>query len=218
MMSKKVRITNIITNSIIVALMIVAVLMMFFGSEGVLSSTRWKVLKYFTIQSNLFTGFASLVSLIYLLVKKDEEYPGWMVVVKLTSVVSVGVTFTVVMTYLGAVYGYPLLFNNANLFLHGSIPVLAMTFFALFEPKAKIRFTMNLYSMLPVTIYGIAYLINVAARNDYGNIKGADWYAFGAFGLGIGFLCLFIIIVMSFVISIGLYFLHQKTRIKKLHD
>ena len=218
MMSKKVRITNIITNSIIVALMIVAVLMMFFGSEGVLSSTRWKVLKYFTIQSNLFTGFASLVSLIYLLVKKDEEYPGWMVVVKLTSVVSVGVTFTVVMTYLGAVYGYPLLFNNANLFLHGIIPVLAMTFFALFEPKAKIRFTMNLYSMLPVTIYGIAYLINVAARNDYGNIKGADWYAFGAFGLGIGFLCLFIIIVMSFVISIGLYFLHQKTRIKKLHD
>ena len=218
MMSKKVRITNIITNSIIVALMIVAILMMFFGSEGVLSSTRWKVLKYFTIQSNLFTGFASLASLIYLLVKKDEEYPGWMVVVKLTSVVSVGVTFTVVMTYLGAVYGYPLLFNNANLFLHGIIPVLAMTFFALFEPKAKIRFTMNLYSMLPVTIYGIAYLINVAARNDYGNIKGADWYAFGAFGLGIGFLCLFIIIVMSFVISIGLYFLHQKTRIKKLHD
>ena len=217
-MSKKVFITNIITNSIIVMLMIVAVLLMFFGDPGVLASSRWSAFKYFTIQSNLFAGLASLASLIYILVKKDEEYPGWLVVIKLVSSVSVGVTFTVVMTYLGAVYGYPLLFNNANLYLHGIIPVLAMTFFALFEPKTKLRFTMNLYSLLPVTIYGIFYLTNVAIRNDYGNIKGADWYAFGAYGLGIGFLCLFIIIVMSFGISVGLYFLHQKTSIKKLHE
>ena len=216
-MSKKVFITNIITNSIIVALMIVAVLLMFFGEAGVLASTRWSAFKYFTIQSHVFAGLASLFSLIYLLVKKGEKYPGWLIVVKMVSSVSVGVTFTVVMTYLGAVYGYPLLFNNANLYLHGIIPVLAMTFFALFEPKTKLGFIMNLYSLLPVIIYGIFYLTNVAVRNDYGNIKGADWYAFGAYGLGIGFLCLFIIIVMSFGISVGLYFLHQKTTIKKLH-
>lgn len=217
-MNKKVYIINIIANSIIVALMIVAVLLMFFGEAGVLASTRWSSFKYFTIQSNVFAGLASLFSLIYLLVKKGEKYPGWLIVVKMVSTVSVGVTFTVVMTYLGAVYGYAKLFNNANLYLHGIIPVLAMVFFALFEPKAKLKFTMNLFSLLPVTIYGIAYLINVAVRNDYGNIKGADWYAFGAYGLGIGCLCLFIIIVMSFGISVGLYFLHQKTTIKKLHE
>ena len=217
-MNKKVWLVNVIINSLIVALMIVAVLLMFFGEPGVLASTRWKAFKYFTIQSNLFAGITSIISLIYLLFKKDKEFPGWLVVTTLVSAVSVGVTFTVVMTYLGAVYGYPLLFKNANLYLHGIIPVLAMTSFAITEPKMKLRFTMNLYSLLPVTLYGIPYLINVAAHNDYGNFKGMDWYAFGTYGLGIGFLCLFIIIAMSFAISVGLYLLHQKTKIKKLHD
>lgn len=217
-MNKKVWISNIITNSIIVALMIVAVLLMFFGEAGVLASSRWSAFKYFTIQSNVFTGLASLASLIYLLVNKDKEYPGWLAIVKLVSVTSVGVTFVVVMTYLGAIYGYPFLFKNANLFLHGIIPVLAIVFYAIFEPKMKLRFTLNLYSLLPVTIYGIIYLINVAAKNDYGNYKGADWYAFGTYGLGIGVLCLMIIIVLEFGLSVGLYFLHQKTSIKKLHE
>ena len=217
-MNKKVLITNIITNSLIVALMIVAVLLMFFGEAGVLASSRWSAFKYFTIQSNVFTGLASLASLIYLCAHKDKEYPGWLAVIKLVSVTSVGVTFVVVMTYLGAIYGYPLLFRNANLFLHGIIPVFAIIFYALFEPKVKLRFTMNLYSLLPVTIYGIAYLINVTAKDDFGNYKGADWYAFGTYGLGIGFLCLFIIIVLEFGLSVGLYFLHQKTSIKKLHE
>lgn len=217
-MNKKIWITNIITNSLIVALMIVAVLMMFFGDGGVLASSRWSSFKYFTIQSNVFAGLASLFSLIYILVKRKEEYPGWLAVIKLVSVTSVGVTFVVVMTYLGAVYGYPFLFNRANLFLHGIIPVLAIVFYILFEPKMKLKFTMNLYSMIPVTIYGIIYLANVAAKNDYGNYKGADWYAFGTYGLGIGVLCLFIIIILEFGLSVGIYFLHQKTTIKKLHE
>ena len=217
-MNKKLWITNIIANSLIVALMIVAVLMMFFSDGGVLASSRWSAFKYFTIQSNVFAGLASLVSLIYILVKKDEKYPGWLAIVKLVSVTSVGVTFTVVMTYLGAIYGYQFLFNGANLFLHGIIPVLAIVFYAMFEPKVELKFTMNLYSLLPTTIYGIAYLINVAVKNDYGNYNGADWYAFGTYGLGIGFLCLFIIIVLEFGISVGIYFLHQKTTIKKLHE
>ena len=216
-MNKKVWNANIIVNALVVLLMILAVLLMFFGELGVLASTKWSSFKYFTVQSNVFAGVSSLLSFIYLL-RKNKEYPGWLVVVKLTSAVSVGITFLVVMTYLGAVYGYPLLFNNANLFLHGIIPVLALVSFALFEPKMPIKFKMNFYSLLPVTLYGIAYLINVAVKNDYGNYKGADWYAFGTYGLGIGILCLFILIVVSFLLSIGLYFLHQKTSIKKLHE
>ena len=217
-MNKKVWITNIVVNSLVVALTIVAVLLMFFGDPNVLASSRWSAFKYFTVQSNVFAALASLLSLIYLIFKRKEEYPGWITVIKLVSTVGVAITFFVVIIYLGPIYTYPLLFQKANLFLHGIIPVLAMLAICLTEPKMKLRFTMNLYSMLPVTIYGIAYLINVAANNDYGNYHGADWYAFGTYGLGIGFLCLFIIIALSFGLSVGFYFLHQKTRIKALHE
>lgn len=218
MMNKKLWITNVIINSLIFVLLIVAVLLMFFGDPGVLASSRWSAFKYFTVQSNVLAGLSSLLSVIYLLTHKDKEYPGWIAIIKLVGAVSVGVTFTVVMTYLGMIYGYVLLFQKANLFLHGIIPVMSMAAFAITEPKMKLRFTMNLYSLLPVTLYGIPYLINVAVKNDYGNYKGADWYAFGTYGLGIGFLCLFIILVMSFAISVGLYLLHQRTRIKALHE
>ena len=217
-MNKKVWITNIVVNSLVVALTIVAVLLMFFGDPNVLASSRWAAFKYFTIQSNVFAALAALLSLIYLIFKRKEEYPGWLAVIKLVSTVGVAITFFVVIIYLGPIYTYPLLFQKANLFLHGIIPVIAMLAICITEPKMKLRFTMNLYSMFPVTIYGIAYLINVAVKNDYGNYKGADWYAFGTYGLGIGFLCLFIIIALSFGLSVGFYFLHQKTRIKALHE
>ena len=217
-MNKKLWITNIVVNSLVVALTIVAVFLMFFGDPNVLASSRWPAFKYFTIQSNMFAAIASVISLIYLIFKRDKEYPGWVAVVKLVSAVSVAITFFVVIIYLGPIYTYPLLFQKANLFLHGIIPVIAMLSICIIEPKMKLKFTMNLYSMLPVFCYGIPYLINVAVRNDYGNYSGADWYAFGTYGLGIGFLCLFILIVFSFGLSVGFYFLHQKTRIKALHE
>lgn len=217
-MSKKAYIVNIIVNSVVVALMIVAILMMFFGTPGVLASTRWSAFKYFTIQSNCFAGLAALASLIYILVKKGKDYPGWLSVIKLTSTVSVAITFFVVIIYLGPIYSYPLLFQNANLFLHGIIPVLAMLAYMITEPKVKLKFVMNLYSFLPVLVYGIIYLVNVAVHNDYGNYKGWDWYLFGYYGLGIGFCFLIGLLIISFGLSVGFYFIQQKTTIKALHE
>ena len=217
-MSKKNWTINVVVNSLIIALTIVAILLMFFGDPGVLASTRWDAFKYFTTQSNLFVAITSVISLIYLLFKKDKPYPTWLTVVKLTSAVSVGVTFTVVFAYLDFVYPIALLFHNANLFLHGIIPVIAMVAFAILEPKAKLNWKLNFHSLFPVSIYGTFYLINVAAKNDYGNYKGADWYAFGTYGPWIGILCLSVILAISLAISFGLYLLHQRTLIKKLHE
>ena len=212
-MSKKSWIINVTTNSLIVVLTIVAILLMFFGDPSVLASTRWEAFKYFTVQSNVFAAITALISLIYLF-KKNKSYPVWLITTKLVSSVGVGVTFTVVIVYLVQIYPIELLYNNANLFLHGIIPVLAIASFVLLEPKAKINFKVNFFSLLPVGIYGTFYLINVAANNDFGNYNGADWYAFGKFGVWIGLLSLSIILIMSFAISVGVYLLHQKTRIK----
>ena len=217
MMSKKNWIINVVINSIIVTLTIVAVFLMFFGEAGVLASSRWVAFKYFTVQSNVVAAIASAISLIYFIFKKDKEYPTWVVTTKMVSTMSVAVTFFVTLIYLGPIYGYPLLYLNANLYLHAIIPVLAMINFALTEPKNKMSFKLNLYSFIPVGIYGTIYMINVASKNDWGNVKGADWYAFGSYGPGIGMVCLIVILALSFILSIGLYFLHQKTRIKFLY-
>lgn len=218
-MNKKTRIINIICNSLIVVLTIVAVLLMFFGKSDILSGSRWEAFKFFTVQSNVFAGIAAGISLFYLLFKKDK-YPAWVSVTKLVAASGVAVTFFTVVTYLSIVYkdNLSMLYLGANMFMHVIIPILSILSVVLFEPKTKLRFAMNLYSMLPVTIYGIIYIANVAAHNDYGNVKGWDWYAFGTYGLGIGVLCLSIIIALSFAFSVGMYFLFQKTKIKKIHD
>ena len=217
-MNKRVWLTNVIVNAVIVILTIIGIFLMFFGPGGALANSRWEVFKYFTVQSNLFAAITAGISLFYLLFKKDKEYPGWLIITKLTSAVSVAITFFVVIIYLGPIYGYPFLYSGANFLFHGLIPALAMAAFATIEPKRTIKYLHNLFSLIPVAIYGTVYMINVAAHNDFGNYQGADWYAFGTYGIGIGIAFLFGIIAMEFIISNGLYFLHQKTTIKKLHN
>ena len=217
-MNKKVWITNVIISASIVLLTILGVFLMFFGPGGALAEARWDVFKYFTVQSNLFVAITAGISLFYLLFKKDKEYPGWLIISKLVSAVSVGITFFVVIIYLGPIYGYPFLYSGANFLFHGLVPALAMVAFILAEPKHKFKFINNIYSLIPVAIYGTIYMINVAVHNDYGNYKGNDWYAFGTYGPGIGVVFLFGIIAMEFILSIALYFLYQKTTIKKLHE
>ena len=216
-MNRKLWLINITVNSLICILTIIGVFLMFFGNDGALASSKWEAFKYFTVQSNLFAGATSVISLVYLF-NKEKEYPSWLTILKLTSTVSVAITFFTVIIYLGPIYGYPFLYKSANLFFHAIVPALAMLQFALIEPKAKLSFKLNCFSLLPVSVYGTFYLINVAIRNDYGNYKGADWYAFGTYGLGIGILCLVILIAISFVVSICLFFIQQKTKIKKLFE
>ena len=211
------KLLNIILNFIIVTLTIIAVVMMFNSSNGVLSSGGWELFKYFTVQSNVFMAITSIVSLMYLF-RKDDRYPSWVVGFKLVGTTAVGITFFTVMLYLGPIMGYLFLLQDANLILHLLTPVIALAGYIILEPKRELFFRINFISLMPVTIYGIGYLINVAVNNDYGNVKGSDWYAFGTYGLGIGFVSLFGIILLGFLISLGLYFPYKKLIINKLHQ
>ncbi len=216
-MSKINRILNIVINSLLIVLTIVAVFLMFYGENGVLTASRWKAFRYFTVQSNLLVGIVSGISLFYLIFFKDK-YPLWLVICKLAAVTSVAVTFMTVMVYLGPLMGYDKVFLNANLFMHLIIPLLSIAHFILIEPKIEFKFIQTLYAIIPVSLYGIIYQINVAAHNDYGNIDGYDWYGFGTYGLGIGMLALIGTISMGFGLAVAIYFPYQKTKIKKFHE
>ena len=217
-MSKNVKILNIITNSLIFLMMITGVLLMFFNRDPnqALTESSWEAFKFYTVQSNVIMGIASLISLINLFLNKKD--PLWQTLFKYISTVAVTVTFLTVMFYLGPLYGYLALLQNANLFMHLLIPVLAIAHYILLEPKVEqFKFKYTPLAISTTALYGIGYMINVVVTNGYGTLKN-DWYGFASQGLGIGILVYFMMQIFTYLFAIGLYFAYRYCKIKALHE
>lgn len=206
---------NLFINSMIVFLVIISVYTMFTSSDGILTGSKFKGLKYFTVQSNIFIGISSFISLYYLIFKKDR-YPTWVVVLKLIATTCLTLTFLTVLGYLAPLMGFNMVFLGANLYMHLIIPVTAILAFIFLEPKVELKFKWNFFSIIPSGTYGIIYLILLASFNDYGNINGFDWYAFGTYGLGVGFVMLIGLNLVAFGSSILIYFLYKKINNKQV--
>ena len=123
---KKIKI-SLTLNILIVLMTIAACIIMFTGFKfmhgypTILQSTKIGMLRFFTVQSNLFAGIVSLIFAIkeiQILRGKTSELSKRMYVLKLMSSTAVGLTFFVVFAYLGPItpYGVPALLMNANLF------------------------------------------------------------------------------------------------------
>ena len=213
-MSKKAKIINIVSNSLVFLLVIVGMIMMnlsISGGETKLAASGIEALKYFTVESNLFVAGTSLLSIIFIVLNK--EYKAFSII-KYVSVCSVTVTFLTVMFYLGPVFGMLAMLEGANLFFHLIVPVLSILHLLILEPIIKeSNFKYTVFSILPVGLYGIAYLANIGANNGYGKLQ-YDWYFFGSYGLGIGFLLFLIMLALSYAAGIGLYF--GFTKVKKI--
>ena len=111
----------------------------------ILQSTKIGMLRFFTVQSNLFAGIVSLIFAIkeiQILKGTISEISKRMYVLKLMSSTAVGLTFFVVFAYLGPLtpYGVPALLMNANLFFHLIIPLVSIINFVCFERTDKLRF------------------------------------------------------------------------------
>ncbi len=112
--------------------------------------------------------------------------------------------------------GINMVFLGANLYMHLFIPVVSIFTFIFIEPKVDLKFKWNFFSMIPSGTYGTIYIICLTAFNDFGNIDGWDWYAFGTYGLGVGFIMLIGLNLVALGSSIGLYLLYKKVRKKEL--
>ena len=204
---------NLFFNFLLVVLAVISVYVMATSSDGVLTGSKFKALKYFTVQSNIFIGIVALISLIYLVFKKDK-YPTWVVILKLIATTCLTLTFLTVLGYLAPLMGIWLVFQGANLYMHLIIPVIAILCFIFLEPEVELKFKWNLFSIIPSGTYGIFYIICVSAFNDFGNIDGWDWYAFGTYGVGIGLVMLFGLNLVAFGSSVAMYALYKKVRSK----
>ena len=210
MESKKRLITSFIFNILEIILVIIGVILMFTIGSGALASNKIDVLKYFTLQSNLFMAAISLIVAFYqfmMLKGKKKEVPYPLVVTNLVATCAVGVTFSVVIFILGRLYGYDKMYNQANLFFHLLAPVCALVNFLFIQKDQKVKFAHTPFGLLPCLSYGIVYFIVVASLNGYGDLK-IDFYGFGTGGPLNGIINFAIILVITYVLILILYFVN----------
>ena len=95
---------------------------------------------------------------------------------------SVALTFTVVMTFLGPIYGYPGMFMGASLYMHLLVPLAAAADFCLLDRSGPVTIRDTFYALIPMALYAAVYIPNILINGvgEWPNTN--DWYGFFAFG------------------------------------
>ncbi len=176
---------SLILNAAIIVLVLTAWFsMMFSRHEGLrLSSVGLASLKYVTVLSNLLACFAAAVYLICLLRRK---VPFWVIALKYMAAASVGLTFLVVVLFLGFLYGFAAMFRGANLIFHLIVPLLAMAEFIFCLPAPLLRLRDALTAVVPMILYGFFYLGNILLNGVGAWPNTNDWYGFCLWGFPVG--------------------------------
>ena len=220
-MNKKIKV-SLTLNILIVLMTIAASIIMFTGFKfmhaypTILQSTKIGMLRFFTVQSNLFAGIVSLIFAIkeiQILRGKISEISKRMYILKLMSSTAVGLTFFVVFAYLGPItpYGVPALLMNANLFFHLIIPLVSIINFVCFERTDKLRFRNSFWGILPTALYGVYYLTNVIIHMENGKVSPVyDWYWFVQGGVKTAFIVAPLMLAITYIISYVLFKLNKE--------
>lgn len=174
--------------------------MVFVVTDTALTTMGLGSLKYFTVLSNLFEGLACLIWLY----NGNER-------IKYAAAVSVTLTFVVVITFLGPLFGYLAMFRGVSFWMHLIVPIGALLE-VLFWNKEKFTKKDNLLAVLPMGLYGLYYMANNIINGIGQWPKTNDWYGFLRWGYPIGFMFYFVILLVTFLI--GLAIRKGKDRIK----
>lgn len=176
-------------NIAIFILVIVAVIWMMTDNSGLsLTARKIQALRYFTVDSNILMGISAAfmaIAQIQVVKGKRKNIPTALYVFKLASTVGVAVTMLVTVFYLGFVIptGFFSLFYHSNFIMHLAVPVLSIVVFVLYEKTTSIALKHNLFSYIPLVLYGIYYAIATFSHMKNGVIeKGYDWYQFFQLG------------------------------------
>ena len=213
---KKLKI-SLILNVIIFILTVLATIMMFTGfkfmkgMEPVLEATGFSLLKFFTVESNLFVGIISLIFSIkeIKIIKGNEKgLSTKMYLLKYMSTSAVSLTFFIVFSYLGPISKGGII---SNLFFHLIIPVLSIINFTIFEKTNKIKFKQVIYGIIPTFLYGLYYCINVLTHIENGKVSYVyDWYWFIQNGVWTAIIVIPVIFLISYLISLCLWHFNKK--------
>lgn len=187
------------------------ILSFFFWRDSTLGGDGWSDLKYFTVESNLLVGIVAVIWLVFRAIKGMGAMPKWLTLLKFLSSAAVFVTFTVVVLFLGPMYGYGRMYYGSNLFFHLLIPLAAILEYVLFGEE--ISFRESFFAVAPPVLYGIGYLSNCLV-NGIGSWETTmnDWYSFLAWGYPIGIVIFFVIAALAWGLGCALRALNQVSR------
>ena len=220
-MKKKLKI-SLLLNIIIFVLVVVASVIMFtgfqfmHGVEPIFEERRLLMLKFFTVQSNIFAGLIALVSAykqIRILRGKERVISKRLSVLQLMATTAVTITFLVVFLYLGPISdgGIPVMLMNSNLFYHFIIPVLCIINFIFFEKSNKLKFKYTFMGVIPTLLYGTYYVGNILIHMENGKVSPVyDWYWFVQNGVWTAVIVMPMMLLGSYMISLVLWGLNRK--------
>lgn len=138
-------------------------------------------LKYYTVQSNLFSGAASLVYAVGLLVA-GTAIPAWLLVLKLTGAAVVMVTFVTVVVFLGPTMGWRPMFMAGNLWLHLILPLAAAADVCLLAPVGRLPFAATFAALAFTALYAVGYVGKVRRYGRERDGEVYDFYGFARWG------------------------------------
>lgn len=214
----------VIVNVILIILMSIGLFLMFSKhaqrSPEAFIERGFRNFRYFTILSNVYSGLVAIAYVVLLICKGKAKDGTLMSILKLTSSAAVGVTFTVVLVFLGPLYGYGRMYKNANLIFHMIMPLVAMIEFVVFpafESGKENAFSLKkcLYAGIPVVLYGSVYLMNnILNGSGEASPNNTDFYGFLRWGYPAGILIFVVIVLMAVGIACLLRWIKKKTSIR----
>lgn len=204
---------RIAANIFIVLATVTGLLMMFFWKYGMLLADGLTNFRYFTVLSNVFGGVTAAVWLVSAAICKGkaEDIPRAVELLKYMAAVSLGLTFITVMGFFGPLYGYLNMLMSANFFFHLTIPLAAMAEFILLNQR-KMSMKNCIVSMLPMLLYGTAYLTYNLMMGKSEDPFQYDWYGFLLWGLPVGMGIFAGICAVTFLVGTLLRLLNKKIR------
>jgi hypothetical protein len=177
------QLAQVLMNAAIVGLTVVGMVMILtgVGSPQHLVSHGKENLKYFTVLSNLLVGFVALIALVCLFFSMTT-LPTGLIVLKLISATGVMVTCLTTALLLTPMYGWKTMYAGGCLYFHLIVPLLAAVDCVLFARAASLPVWVTACAMIPVLLYGMWYLRNVATHGVEEGGKTYDFYGFLRWG------------------------------------
>ena len=182
---KKQSIPACILAGLIVLLTVIGTCVMIRSrSKGLLIADGLENLKYYTVDSNLFVGVVHLGYLILAAargVESNDSVQLWTERFIYIAVTAVSLTFVVVVLFFAPFVGLAPLMQDANLYFHLIIPVLAIVSFCAFHRDRAIPLWETALALIPPVLYGLYYTIVLLVKGVH--FPFTDWYGFAAGGV-----------------------------------
>ena len=182
------------------------------NEQGMLSSRGLASLKYFTVLSNLFAAVASLIYAVCQIraLAGGAGVPQWCLLLKYAATVSVGLTFAVVMAFLGPVYGYANMFQGSNFWFHLIVPLVCAAQWVLLDRDGSLPFRAVYAAMLPMLLYAVGYVTNLLIHGISQHPNPHDWYGFAVHGVPGACLSFVLVTLATFALSVLLRLPHMR--------